>query len=506
MADACRPTTLDQFKIHYRAKMDLVEWFSKAVNSKDTHATGANLVVVSGPPGIGKTTLVELVCYAFRYTRYIFDTASFESLEQLVTKLGGLKFMVKDVKGRNFCIILDGGDSVSTDMAGAIARLVPSLHVPIVVICNNPYSPFPRTLTQRHKHVRLYPVADKDMFQLSLRMFEAARKPRETHESVGEIRHSDVKHIALSSMGDIRRCRHMTSLTLRATGGTDMKYQMSDRYMTNPFDVASVMLNPSTTLATRMATLENTDNPALATLFVFCNAPGDALGAISEWLSISDMFDRHDMPSHFSEIMGGAAAASTFIGATPKLEFPRQFFDMRNRTRTTQVLSAMRETGAGMRYSRRRGLLMDVHQHLTGKGYVTAAGATHQGAQQYADLVRVFGLDTFKDKTTSLLMLRKVYEREDIKRSKSETFKTADDDRHDALVLAEMLRSNPDDISQPAPKALVGKKRKVRGEGMERDEPLRHEQMAARTAAREEAQEKLTQTKLPSFFDKYKRR
>ncbi len=236
-----------------------------------------SLLVVSGPPGVGKSTLVELVCLHFDYSPYIFDLCLFESREQLIVRLNALCGRTKDLEGTEFAVILESIDSLAPELVTAVTQILPKLQVPVIAICNNAYSPFPRSLCQKNKHIKMYPVSTDDMFQITLWIHEKFKEDmgRLVHE--GDLVRTDVRHISVSAMGDIRRCFYLTTLTL-ATHTSNLKRMVSsgcsDRHLLNPFDVAKALFDPHGTLISRRNALDAAEDTGnLQLLFVHHNHP-----------------------------------------------------------------------------------------------------------------------------------------------------------------------------------------------------------------------------------------
>lgn len=463
----CRPKTLDKFLLHKEAKQALINWLTKVIQEQKSKSNN-NVVVVSGAPGVGKSTLVELVCMHFGLVPYVFDTCMFEDTDQLVLRLGALRHTTRDLQKNKFAIIIEGADSMGATMSQAVMRLLPAMHAPVLVVCNNAYSPFPRDLCRNHAHVRLFPVPDRQLFQLSISMYEASRKLLGAHKYDGDIRRSDVDHVVQSSMGDIRRCRHLTEVTLGASNSARSKLIAvgnGDAHFASPFEIAKRLFDPKSTFATRSSVIDAADDKPLSILFIQHNYLSnsetiDSLLEVAEYLSMSDRFDRVDMPEHYSQLMGATSAAVYLRDNARKIEFPKKFFEGERKGKAAAVLDAMRETKVGMRYSRREGLVMDVHQHLTGARYVLAVGRDEKRALQYAAIANEFGLDTFRDKDTSQILLRKIQEQEGVRRASAPTFKPADGDRYEAAVLAGIV-SEVQPAPPPAAQPQVEKKRKV---------------------------------------------
>ena len=118
-----KPKTIYEIIGHKDQISELGQWLTNFPN-------GPRGVLITGPPGIGKTTMAHLVATTLGYKIAEYnasDTRSIKSLEGL-----GLRRLVKEV------VIMDEIDGLSErGSIGAIAGLIKSSQVPIICIAND---------------------------------------------------------------------------------------------------------------------------------------------------------------------------------------------------------------------------------------------------------------------------------------------------------------------------------------------------------------------------------
>lgn len=125
------------------------------------HATASEskAALLSGPPGIGKTTMANVVCKVLGYDSIEMnasDTRSKKTLHETVreivdtTSLGDFKaFLPQHKASRRHILIMDEVDGMSAGDRGGMAELITLIkktRIPIICICNDRSSPKVRSL------------------------------------------------------------------------------------------------------------------------------------------------------------------------------------------------------------------------------------------------------------------------------------------------------------------------------------------------------------------------
>ena len=178
---------------------------------------GNRCALLSGPPGIGKTTTATLVCkeLGFSYVELnASDTRSKRSLKEVVAESLNNTTLVDyigestgDISGRKHCIIMDEVDGMAgnEDRGGIqeLVQLIKTTKIPIIAICNDRNHMKMRTLANycldlRFQRPRVEQIKGAMM---SLAFKEGLKVPAPA-----------IQEIILASNSDIRQVIHNLSM------------------------------------------------------------------------------------------------------------------------------------------------------------------------------------------------------------------------------------------------------------------------------------------------------
>ncbi|KAI0242312.1 DNA replication factor C complex subunit Rfc1 [Massospora cicadina] len=201
--DKYRPTSLREMCGNNAAieqlSSFLMRWDPKALDGNSTRA-----VLISGPPGIGKTTAAHLACQAAGFSPIEFnasDTRSKISIEDLLSEFVDNRSITEFFKPTNRpeakleaqrpALILDEIDGMSGGDRGGVAEIIKYIKrtkVPIICICNDRMSPKVRSLAAYCidlKFRRIEMIAKREGLMLSSNVID----------KLFEMSHSDIRQV-----------------------------------------------------------------------------------------------------------------------------------------------------------------------------------------------------------------------------------------------------------------------------------------------------------------------
>ncbi|XP_003745669.2 replication factor C subunit 1 [Galendromus occidentalis] len=221
----------------------LTQWSTKqkAPFNKFKNPTGAGLraALLSGPPGVGKTTSAHLVCKELGFEiieMNASDTRSKRSLKEEVATLLSNRTLNSTNAKRKHVLIMDEVDGMSgnQDRGGMqeLIQLIKSSMVPIICICNDRTHPKMRSLVNYCFDLRFYKPQVKQIQAalMSLCFKEGVKVPPKT-----------IEEIIVASNQDIRQCVHSLNLFC-AINDSSSKQQVTKDVKIGPFDVVKKFL------------------------------------------------------------------------------------------------------------------------------------------------------------------------------------------------------------------------------------------------------------------------
>jgi replication factor C large subunit len=187
-----RPKTLSEYVDQDEAKSKLVEWIKRFPNVEN------KAVLLYGPPGVGKTTLVECIARDLGYELLEMNASDFRRMQDIeriaisASDKGGLF-------GKRRLILLDEVDGINTrtDIGGleAVLRLIEVTKVPVIMTANDPWSPNLRPLRNSALAIELKKLSESNVVKVLRRI--CSSEGLECDEEA-------LKEIARRSEGDLR--------------------------------------------------------------------------------------------------------------------------------------------------------------------------------------------------------------------------------------------------------------------------------------------------------------
>ncbi|KCV67882.1 hypothetical protein H696_05611 [Fonticula alba] len=232
--DKYRPTSMDDIVGNKQNVQQLMAWL-RSYSPNPNASLQQRAVLISGPPGIGKTTAAHLVAKACGYDVIEFNASDTRSKNLLREQLGsaiqshGIGSFFKSAPSataapaaaaagaapRPVLYIMDEVDGMSAGDrggSGELIQLIKASRVPIICICNDAISPKVRSLQNHCLHLRF---ARPSAAMVSSRIRQIVQR-----EGL-EIEQNAIDQLVASTHNDIRQVINLLStfaLKTKATG------------------------------------------------------------------------------------------------------------------------------------------------------------------------------------------------------------------------------------------------------------------------------------------------
>jgi replication factor C large subunit len=135
-----RPTTLDNFVDNNKAVKQILDW----LHSWQTKSPKKKAAFFYGPPGVGKTSIIEILAHKFDYDFIILDASNWRTKGAL-EKILGLASQQRPLFHSSRVFVLDEleGMSGTSDRGGmrTITTLINKSNFPIILIANDVWNP-----------------------------------------------------------------------------------------------------------------------------------------------------------------------------------------------------------------------------------------------------------------------------------------------------------------------------------------------------------------------------
>ncbi len=190
-----RPKRIDEVVNQDQAKDILIPWFKQWAEGRIPHKRAALLY---GPPGVGKTSLVEAIANEFKFEMVELNASDYRRASDIRRTVGVAAFR-RPLWGRGVIILLDEIDGISPrEDAGGLSELlkiIPESRNPIVMTANDPWKDQLRPLREVSLMVEFKPLGKRDIVALLERIcrLEGLLCDREALSYIAEKSEGDVR-------------------------------------------------------------------------------------------------------------------------------------------------------------------------------------------------------------------------------------------------------------------------------------------------------------------------
>jgi replication factor C large subunit len=170
-----RPKTIDEVEDQEEAKRVLIPWIKEWAEGKPPAKRAALLY---GPPGVGKTSLVEAIAKEFKFEYLELNASDYRRAED-IRKTVGVAATKRPLWGRGIIILLDEIDGISAkEDAGGLSELlkiIPNARNPIIMTANDPWKDQLKPLRDIALMVEFKPLGLRSMINVLERICKAEK-------------------------------------------------------------------------------------------------------------------------------------------------------------------------------------------------------------------------------------------------------------------------------------------------------------------------------------------
>ena len=190
-----RPRRIDEVVDQEEAKKILIPWFRKWMEGEKPLKRAALLY---GPPGVGKTSLIEAIANEFNFELLELNASDYRSAEA-IRRTVGVAAKKRPLWGNGIIILLDEIDGIAPreDAGGLreLLRIIPETENPIVMTANDPWKEQLRPLHELCEMVRFKPLTTTQIVRVLERIcsLEGLECERDALRYIAEVNQGDVR-------------------------------------------------------------------------------------------------------------------------------------------------------------------------------------------------------------------------------------------------------------------------------------------------------------------------
>jgi replication factor C large subunit len=196
-----RPQSVEQMIGNEDARLAVMKWLSRWIN-------GSRPLLLVGPSGVGKTTLVKVLARKYNYDLIEMnasDTRNREDLETLIMPM----FNNTSVSGRTMLLFLDEVDGISgREDAGGIESLVKMMKeptIPVIMAANTQDNTKIKQLAKVCKIIKFNPIPPRELAMFLEHVLKSHNKVLDTEEKILIVNRSrgDIRSLLNSVQGKV---------------------------------------------------------------------------------------------------------------------------------------------------------------------------------------------------------------------------------------------------------------------------------------------------------------
>ena len=226
LSEKVRPSKLSMVVGNEQQRLEMVKWLR---NWK----IGSKALLLTGPPGVGKSTSVYALASEFGYTVIEYNASDVRTRERLRESLAPTLENSTLFRDEKLLVFLDEVDGISgrSDYAGIdfVLDFIENATVPVAMAANTEETQKLKKIEQKSLVLRFKPVGEDLLF-----MFLRAVTSREDLKASDET----LRRIARSSRGDVRQALN----TLQTVSGRDISGSYTDREFTSDASALDAVL------------------------------------------------------------------------------------------------------------------------------------------------------------------------------------------------------------------------------------------------------------------------